>query len=330
MLNELKDIALTIYIDPVNSVGHAAKVNTILKVLGKLNESYYNYLEVEFLKKDDFKAIYNTNNKVLDTLKEELDLFAVDVKFSSFQISVAPNLVSPQTTLFKPEVVIWQKETFDDYKENIIKGDFQDPKYLSKILKRYNETERAKIFQPFFSAINDSKNYSVNVLNKTGSIERVLRPPAKDKLSLYLPKPVLQEEIPDDKTVMAYLKVKQSKGAVDIKKSKIKKVLYQEEMEYDIYPFRPDTIRYDGKIILLNEKLSCDVEFNNNIYYIKYKPLDITVWAASRDDVEEAFAFSFFALYENIFLEDNSRLSKNAIAIKKKFKKLINKFLNEG
>lgn len=101
-------------------------------------------------------------------------------------------------------------------------------------------------------------------------------------------------------------------------------------MEYDIYPFRPDTIRYDGKIILLNEKLSCDVEFNNNIYYIKYKPLDITVWAASRDDVEEAFAFSFFALYENIFLEDNSRLSKNAIAIKKKFKKLINKFLNEG
>lgn len=330
MLKDLQNIALTLHIDPVQSVGHAAKLNTILKVLSEFNKSYYNYIEVEFLKKDTFRSYFEQNNKVLDTLKKDLDLLAVDVKFSSFLISVAPNIISPQISMFNEEIGAWKKETFDDYKENIVKGDFQNPSYINKILSRYDDRERNKIFQPLFSIMSNSKEYKVNVLNNDGAVEKVLVSPDKEKLLIYIPKIKQAPSIDEEKTVMAYLKVKQTEGTLDIKKNKIKKVLYQEEVEYDTYPFRPETIVFDNKIILLNNKLLCDVEFTDNLYYISYVPFNINVWGDTRDEAEAAFNFSFYALYENYVQEEDSALSASAIVLKSKLIKAIKKVVNES
>jgi hypothetical protein len=44
MIEKLKDIAFRIHIDPVNSVEHAAKVETVIKVLSDIFQSYNNYL----------------------------------------------------------------------------------------------------------------------------------------------------------------------------------------------------------------------------------------------------------------------------------------------
>jgi hypothetical protein len=330
MLEDLQNIALTLHIDPVQSVGHAAKLNTILKVLSEFNKSYYNYLEVEFLKKDKFRSYYEKNNKVLDTLKEDLDLLAVDVKFSSFQISVAPNIISPQISMFNEEVGVWKKETFDNYKENIVKGDFQDISYINKILSRYDDLERNKIFHPLFSIMSNSKEYKVNILNNDGAVEKVLLPPDKEKLLIYIPKIKLASSIAEEKTVMAYMKVKQTEGTVDIKKNNIKKILYQEVVEHDIYPFRPETIVFDNKIILLQNKLNCDIEFSDNSYYIIYEPFNISVWGDTRDEAETAFNFSFYALYENYVLEEDSALSASAIILKSKLIKSIKKVVNES
>lgn len=330
MLKDLQNIALTLHIDPVQSVGHAAKLNTILKVLSEFNKSYYNYLEVEFFKKETFRTYFDKNNKVLDTLKEDLDLLAVDVKFSSFQISVAPNIISPQISMFNEEVGAWKKETFDDYKENIVKGDFQNSSYINKILSRYDDVERNKIFHPLFSIMSNTKEYKINVLNNAGAIEKVLVSPGKEKLLIYLPKVKQAPSLDTEKTVMAYMKVKQTEGTLDIKKNKIKKVLYQEEVEYDIYPFRPETILFDNKIILLNNKLICDIEFTDNLYYISYEPFNITVWGDTRDEAEAAFNFSFYAIYENYVLAEDSSLSEKAIVLKSKLIKAIKKVVNES
>jgi len=330
MLKDLQNIALNIHIDPVQSVGHAAKLNTILKVLSEFNKSYYNFLEVEFFKKDDFRSYYEKNNKVLDTLKEDLDLLAVDVKFSSFQISVAPNILSPQISMFNEEVDAWKKETFDDYKENIVKGDFQNPSYISKILSRYDDAERNKIFHPLFSVMGDTKHYKINVLNNAGEVEKVLVSPDKENLLIYIPKIKSAPSIDDEKTLMVFMKVKQTEGSVDIKKNKIKKVLYQEVLEHDTYPFRPETIMYAGKIIILNQKLDCNIVFDDNLYYIKYDPFNITVWADTRDEAEAAFYFSFYALYENYVLEDDTALSDSAIILKSKLIKAIKKVVDES
>ncbi len=50
LLEGLKKIALRFHIDPKNTIGHAARVETVIKVLSDINKSYKNFLEIEFKK----------------------------------------------------------------------------------------------------------------------------------------------------------------------------------------------------------------------------------------------------------------------------------------
>ena len=64
MLDKLRDIAIRFQIDPELTVGHAAKVTTVIKVLTEMNKSFSNFLEVEFLKNDEFG--YMLKNELFD------------------------------------------------------------------------------------------------------------------------------------------------------------------------------------------------------------------------------------------------------------------------
>ena len=95
MLDKLRDIAIRFQIDPDTTVGHAAKVITVIRVLTEMNKSFSNFLDVEFLKNDDFKDIYSKNNKVLDTIKDDLELLIV----------VLVEELKHDTSPFKPNIV---------------------------------------------------------------------------------------------------------------------------------------------------------------------------------------------------------------------------------
>jgi hypothetical protein len=93
----------------------------------------------------------------------------------------------------------------------------------------------------------------------------------------------------------------------------------------DIYPFKPDVIKFEDKIYVLNKKLACAVDFEEDNYTIRNEFLDITVWGDTREEVETAFSFSFHALYENYALEDDKKLSKEAKVLKINLLSLVRK-----
>ncbi len=326
MLNKLKEIALRFQIDPLQTIGHAAKVNTVLKVLSDINRSYYNYLEIEFLKNPSFKKAFDKNAKILDAVKEDLDLLIVDVKFSSFETALAPNILDNQTSIFHNEVKEWKSETFQSYKDDIILADYSNIKHQKKIIERYTEEERVKIFQPFFNSLGDGKSYKINIKGEDGKTKKILNPPVKDKLFIYIPKITpIQEELPEEKNYIVYAKIrKDGKGEnVNFNKKSIKKVHYMEELSYDIYPYKPNLLQYANLIFILNTKMDCVVLYEENTYVIECPELDIVVWGESREKVEEAFEFSFYSLYLNFYSEQDKKLSKDAIILKKKLKSLI-------
>ncbi len=334
LLQKLKETALTFQIDPLNSIGHAAKLNTVIKVLSDINKSYYNFLEIEFLKNPDFKKEYNKNSKILDTFKESLDLLVVDVKFGSYETSVAPNLAEVQSPIFKNEVLQWKKEAFSDYKNIVVLGDYNNSSYTQKLVKRYNEEERAKIFQPLFSSIGDGKNYTLNIKSSTGVFTKTLRQPTKERVSLFIPKILVQkDEINDEKNYLVHAKLK-NKGDgknVSFNKSNIKTVHYMEELTHDTYPYKPNIIQFEKLVFFLKSKIDCSVSFEDNNYLIECSELDITVWGSTREEAEEAFAFSFYSLYKNFYLEADNKLSKDALSLKKKLKSLVKSVIeNEG
>ena len=73
MLDELRDIAFRFQIDPNKTVGHAARISSVISVLSNINQSFQNFLEVEFFKNEEFVKAFEQNSKVLESLKEDLE-----------------------------------------------------------------------------------------------------------------------------------------------------------------------------------------------------------------------------------------------------------------
>lgn len=330
MIEKLKDIAFRIHIEPLKTVEHAAKVETVIKVLSDIYQSYNNYLEIEFLRNEDFRKVYETNKKVLDTIKEELSLLVVDLNFSSFEAALAPDLVEMQSPIFKNEVLEWKRETFNEYKDVIICGDYEDSNYIHKVAKRYTDDERVKIFKPLFSSFGDGKEYKVNIKNKNHEILRSLVQPEISK-DFYVPKLTVERfDVPEYSIVQVFAKVKKQGDKFKLNQRNLKEILYFEELEHDTYPFKPELIKFEETIFVFNKNLDCIVEFEDDNYVIKNEDLDIIVWGESRKKVEEAFCFSFYSIYKNFYLEDNKNLSNEAIQLKEKLKSIIKNVINEA
>jgi len=329
LLERLKKISLRFHIDPVNTVGHAAKVETIIKVLSDINKSYKNFLGVEFKKNPEFLKATSGNTSLMESFINELDLLAVDLDFGSFDIAVAPNIVEKQSPLFNDDVLNWKKSSFKDYKQ-LISGDFRNHQYMEKVSTRYSEKERKEIYKPLFNSIGSPSDYSINIKNNAGKVIRTLRRPTKERLQFYLPKPVKTTLPPSESTVLVYAKVKNKGEGFEFNKGNIKKVFHIEELEHDTYPFTPDYIQFQEASFILTKKLECNVEFNDDLYLIRNEELDLTAWGDSREEVEEAFSFSFYSLYVNFYKEKNSNLSKNAQTLKRKLKKIIKTVIDEA
>jgi len=329
MIEKLKDIAFRIHIDPVNSVEHAAKVETVIKVLSDIFQSYNNYLEIEFLKNEEFRKAYEKNKKVLDTIKEELSLLVVDLNYSSFEAALAPDIVELNPTIFNDSIMDLKREAFDDYKETIISGDYENANYLQKISKRYNDEERVKIFKPLFSSFGDGKEYKVNINDKDHKIIKTLTLPEKRK-EFYIPKVAVEKHVPEFTTVQVFAKMNKQGDITHLKTQSLKKILYVEELEHDTYPFKPESIKYQNLKFDLNKSLECVVEFEDDNYIIKNEELDLIVWGATREEVEDAFNFSFYSLYFNYYLEDDSKLSDEAILLKNKLQAIIKSVTDEA
>ncbi|MDP3432659.1 MAG: hypothetical protein Q8T04_06810 [Bacteroidota bacterium] len=330
MIEKLKDIAFRIHIDPLKTVEHAAKVETVIKVLSDIYQSYNNYLEIEFLRNEEFRKVFESNKKVLDTIKEELSLLVVDLNFSSFEAALAPNIIELQSPIFKNEVLEWKRETYDKYKNSIISGDFDNPNYLLKIVKRYNDEERVKIFKPLFSSFGDGKEYRINIKDKNHKILKTLIQPEKNK-EFFIPKISVEKiDLPEYSTVQVFAKIRKQGDKFNLNQRNLKEILYLEELEHDTYPFKPDLIKFQNIIFVLSKNLECIVEFEDDNYIIKNEELDLIVWGETRKEVEDAFNFSFYSLYTNYFLEDDSKLSDGAIRLKNGLKTIIKSVINEA
>lgn len=322
MLDELKNIAFRFQIDPKGTVGHAAKLYSVITVLQGIHLSYLNFLKVEFLRNDQFAKAYENNTKVFDTIREDLELLIVDLKFSSFEAAIAPDLTEAPT-LFTNEVNQWKRSTFLDYKNNVLYADFEEPKYFQNTIKHYSDEERLLIYRPLFAVVGPDKSYRVNLIGAKGK-KQILRQPDKVLLDVYLPRRERSTSSPaDTKIVQFYARMAKEGDSYRFNRNTLKDVVYYEELSHETYPYKPDVINFEETTYVLNQRLTCEVTFDDETYFIHNDLLDITVWADSRDEAETAFAFAFSSLYINYVTEKDEQLSEEAKALKSTLLNLV-------
>jgi hypothetical protein len=112
-----------------------------------------------------------------------------------------------------------------------------------------------------------------------------------------------------------------NKAAARLKKAK--PVINKESGKKEIYPFKPQYLKFENSNYILGEKLNGIVTFEAGNYSIFNELLDITVWGKTRDEAEEAFAFAFHSLFENFAKEDDKNLTPNARRLKRTLRQLV-------
>lgn len=318
MKNKLQDIAFRIQIDPVNTAQHAAKAISLLTVLENIIKSYNNFVEIEFLKNPEYAKTYAQDKSQLDKVKADLDLLVVGLEFGSAELAFSPAF-EEKPEIFPNTTDKWEKKTFKGFKNNVLCAEYDDPNFAKRIKKRYTDRERLSIYQPYFDCLDDTGSYKLNITDKKHKVLKTIWKPDKQFLDIYTPNVKSRKIESDYSYAKIYAKIKKGgKGKKDIKE-----ILSFEESLYEIYPYKPDMIRYDRNIFILDHKLDCEVCYDEGNYIITNDEFDITVWGHTREEAENAFAFTFSALYKNYCEESDDNLSDKAKNLKYKLKLII-------
>ena len=91
----------------------------------------------------------------------------------------------------------------------------------------------------------------------------------------------------------------------------------------ETYPFRPQYLKFNDTNYILREKLNGIVSLEEGYYSIANELLDIIAWGKTRDEAEEAFAFTFHSLYENFAKEEDKKLTPKAKRLKQTLQHLV-------
>lgn len=298
LLEKLRDIAFEVTIDPNNNL-HAASVEDVVKVLNAYVSSYKSYIEIKL----------KSENKPEDLIKNILNntqLLVVNTEFNSYHNSLAPYNPNSQITT----------ALFNNYKSDILEVDIDNYSELLKLREHFTKEELAAIYSPIFNAT--SKNYSLKIKTDNGIIRKVKKP-TKSFETYFKPTKTKEVVKKEDKDKIFQVFVQSH----DLKNISKKDIIYSTELEHETYPHTVEKISYYDKDIYLHDSITCEVEFNDDLYFIKYSDLNIEVWGESRKAAIEAFDFTFYSLVINYAQEEDVNLTDDAIIIKNKLNTMI-------
>ena len=135
---------------------------------------------------------------------------------------------------------------------------------------------------------------------------------------------------PEYRTVQFYAQIRKGEQGFILAKKNIKQIYYFEELEHETYPYKPNTIAFENTVYILNKRLDCQVEFEDDMYVIQNSEFDITVWGETREEAEYSVGFTFHSLYQNFALENDNKLSEKAKLLKNNLLTTVKKVINEN
>jgi hypothetical protein len=329
LLSQLKDIAINLKIESIGTVEKAVTVDTLIKVLTDIKKSFYHFAQFELINYPIYKEYLVNKPKFLDDFLNNFQLLIVDAKIGSYQSALAPNLLEEQDPFFKNEVLDFKKNTFSNFKTDVAYLDYNDQYQINTIVSKYPEDFRSKVYKPFIDTLSEDKVYHIHLLDKDDKIIRRIIPP--DELRKMQILSFVKSEKPKttEQLIKGYFRISTEGTKVELKKSAIKKVYDIEILEHETYPYKPDTLRFENHVFVLHSPLVCNVDFEEGTYLITNDELDITVWGNTREEVEQAFCFSFNSLFKNYSEESEENLSVKAIELRNKLNALIKSHYNE-
>jgi hypothetical protein len=165
------------------------------EILPKITDSYKKYSRSDFdnrfkSKITDVKQLNSTYKKVY----ELIDYRIVDLKYGSFEIGIASDTLMT-TQIDNKELKDWANTVGDNFKEDVLEIDLNDPEELKRIALKFDEDQRNKIYSPIINLAND-RNIVFSIKDHKFSKYKNIKKPKLETIKKLIPeKPIVPELI---------------------------------------------------------------------------------------------------------------------------------------
>ena len=207
--------------------GNTLEINHIWDFLKNISTSYQNFMQVNFFK--HFSNIYNVDklNRIIDPLIKFSRLRLVDLEYKSFSIGVSADSMMGNDIIQYRDVAEWRQNKVHLYKNEILDVNYSDRETIEKIVKRYDESERRKIFDPLIKSIN-TREQRIYLTDPAFQPKKELRKLPESTVQTILPK---IKEVKDEqsiKMVELFTTIDKSKKYIKIKTDELEKGLFSQ------------------------------------------------------------------------------------------------------
>lgn len=274
----------------------------VVEFLKNLNQSYQNYAEAQFIKEIDRDSVPDFEYSLND-FKNKSNLLGSYTSFSSFGINIsAENSLMEHFNIHTKEFKDMKENLFDEFKEDVLYSNYEDPTFHKRISDKFNEEERRKIFNPILNSIAKSKGYKISITDYEfkEKIKEFKAPNNIIKQAL-TPPPIINATPQLETETSLTRKIEQSTGNK-------KKIIFAENIKYLEQEFTLTDLEFEKKKIYFNDPNVILLIFENNYYRIDDDNYKIAVSNKDFDGLLELYSKSFI-MKLIAMLENKSNLS---------------------
>lgn len=258
----------------------------VVEFLKNLNQSYQNYAEAQFIKEIDRDSLPDYEYSLND-FKNKSNLLGSYTSFSSFGINIsAENSLMDRFNVYTKEFKEMKEKLFNEFKDDVLYPDYEDPNFHKRISDKFNDEERRKIFNPILNSIGNTKGYKISITDFE----------FKEKIKEFkAPNNTTRQKLaPIQKTVININDVETNltRKIEQITGNK-KKTIFAENIKYFEQEITLKDLEFEKKKIYFNEPNVILLIFENNYFRIDDDTYKIFISNKDFDGLLELYSKSF-------------------------------------
>lgn len=303
-INVLKEQAVNLKVEPkTDKYSKAVILDSILDFLKNIQTSYKNFAEVIF-KKTFNENDYNDFDRAISNFKKDSNLLMVDLKFQSFGVGiVADSSIMNYKFDTSPQFTVFKSTLFNDFKKDVLFADLNSESFQKEIAKKFNDTERSKIYSSIASSLDSKSDYRISISDQNFKY-KVKDLPIVTKKTISFLKPKITKQVDEEKELL----IKRTMELTDTEGNKRSKI----QTEYLSYAeFSTVLVNITNKELSINiffsEPYELKIIFEQNTFFIKDSFFEIYVENQDFKEIQRFYEVVLCSRY--IFLSKKKELT---------------------
>lgn len=296
-LSTLKEKSISFKLTSDDKFGGGVSINDVLEVLNNIAESYNAFVEIEY-EKISTQQDKNKLKELKKLVNKENELIIVDLTFESYGMAVSPNTITNNNSIYeiKSNQIQWKKDVFEEYKNEVICGNYNDTNYINTIVKKYNPVQRKRIFNPILNGLAKRKDSKVLFGINGAKASKKFVEPLEQTLNEIIP-PIEKIKTITDKITKKIPAIVEITSDLNNKNYTAKPKVIDLFDEKQIPIISIFNIKYDNTFYELKYPLHCDYHNENDVLSLENNQIGIFVTGNTIQEVTEAFSEEFDYFY---------------------------------